>query len=92
MCMKNIFKFLLLSPIAFSSVGCGQAKQPEEPKPVDVVLISGQSNGVGQRGVDDIVACFSQGEGVRVILDCQQTAIIHFEFHALGVARQELHF
>ena len=45
--MKNIFKFLLLSPIAFSSVGCGQSKQPEEPKPVDVVLISGQSNGVG---------------------------------------------
>ena len=43
MCMKNVIKFLLLSPIAFASVGC----QKPEPKPVDVVLISGQSNAVG---------------------------------------------
>ena len=43
MCMKNVIKFLLLSPIAFASVGC----QKTAPKPVDVVLISGQSNAVG---------------------------------------------
>ena len=41
--MKNVIKFLLLSPIAFASVGC----QKTAPKPVDVVLISGQSNAVG---------------------------------------------
>lgn len=40
--MKRIFKLLLLSPIAFSSVSCG-----EQPKPIDIVIISGQSNGVG---------------------------------------------
>ena len=43
MCMKNVIKFLLLSPIAFASVGC----QKTAPKPVDVVLVSGQSNAVG---------------------------------------------
>ena len=41
--MKNVIKFLLLSPIAFASVGC----QKTAPKPVDVVLVSGQSNAVG---------------------------------------------
>ena len=45
--MKNIVKFLLLSPLAFSSVSCNSSKPQEEPKPVDVVVISGQSNGVG---------------------------------------------
>ncbi len=44
--MRNVFKFLLLSPIAFSAMGCNQEK-PKEPKPVDVVVISGQSNAVG---------------------------------------------
>ena len=44
--MKNILKLLLLSPIAFSAMGCNQEK-PKEPKPVDVVVISGQSNAVG---------------------------------------------
>ena len=45
--MKNIVKFLLLSPLAFSSVSCNSNHSQEEPKPVDVVVISGQSNGVG---------------------------------------------
>ena len=43
--MKTVIKFLLLSPLAFSAIGCGSAKK--DPKPVDVVLISGQSNAVG---------------------------------------------
>ena len=52
--MKNIFKFLLLSPIAFSTVGCGTTEskangtsEKKDPQPVDVVVISGQSNAVG---------------------------------------------
>ena len=48
--MKNIVKFLLLSPIAFSSVGCGG----KTPKPVDVIVISGQSNAVGCTHIDCI--------------------------------------
>lgn len=44
--MKNYIKFLLLAPIALSSLtGC--MKKKTEPKPVDVILISGQSNAVG---------------------------------------------
>ena len=43
--MKNILKLLLLSPMAFSIIGCNNAKK--ELTPVDVVLISGQSNAVG---------------------------------------------
>ena len=55
--MKNLFKFILLSPIAFSTIGCSSnGKSTEsssnssisrEPQPVDVVVISGQSNAVG---------------------------------------------
>lgn len=43
--MKNFIKLFLLSPIAFSAMGCNN--MPKEPKPVDVVVISGQSNAVG---------------------------------------------
>lgn len=49
--MKNIIKLLLLSPMAFSSVSCGGAKTP---KPVDVIVISGQSNAVGCTYIDCI--------------------------------------
>ena len=53
--MKNIFKFLLLSPLAFSSVGCSSNNsQSKEPTPVDVVVISGQSNAVGCTHTDCI--------------------------------------
>ena len=45
--MKNIFKLFLLSPVVFSTVGCQNKQEPVEPKPVDVVVISGQSNAVG---------------------------------------------
>ena len=48
--MKNIIKFLLLSPVALASVGCGG----KTPKPVDVIVISGQSNAVGCTHIDCI--------------------------------------
>ena len=50
--MNNVIKFLLLSPIAFSTVGCGGTTK--EPQPVDVVVISGQSNAVGCTHIDCI--------------------------------------
>ena len=43
--MKTLIKLLLLTPMAFSISGCKNKKA--DPIPVDVVLISGQSNGVG---------------------------------------------
>ena len=42
--MRKLFKLLLLSPLAFSSAGC---QKKANPKPVDVIVISGQSNAVG---------------------------------------------
>lgn len=58
--MKPWLKILLLSPFIFTCVGCNSSKPEEEqkeeeekpvetvdPKPVDVVIISGQSNAVG---------------------------------------------
>ena len=44
--MKNKLCFLLLSPILLSGVGCNNSGN-SDPKPVDVVVISGQSNAVG---------------------------------------------
>ena len=57
--MKNIVKLLLLSPIAFSSMGCGGSSSKSEPKPVDVIVISGQSNAVGCTHTD----CLSRSMG-----------------------------
>ena len=47
--MKNALKILFLSSIVFSSVGCnkGADSMNEYQGPVDVILISGQSNAVG---------------------------------------------
>ena len=47
--MKRIVKLLLLSPMALSLAGCGgeDTTTDNTPKPVDVVIISGQSNAVG---------------------------------------------
>ena len=50
--MKNLLKLLFLSSIVFASVGCeqkgkGSDSMPEYKGPVDVVVISGQSNAVG---------------------------------------------
>lgn len=50
--MKKLIKFLLLSPMIITLSGCGEdqsmsSSTKTEPIPVNVVLISGQSNGVG---------------------------------------------
>ncbi|MCR5184861.1 MAG: sialate O-acetylesterase [Bacilli bacterium] len=50
--MKVSFKLLMLTPFIFSSVGCGGSKK--EPTPVDVIVISGQSNAVGCTHADCI--------------------------------------
>ena len=49
--MRKVFKLLLLSPLAFTCAGCQNKKAP---KPVDVVVISGQSNAVGCTRADKI--------------------------------------
>ena len=48
--MKKLMKLLLLSPVVFLSMSCANNDEPKEPIPVDVVVISGQSNGVGSFG------------------------------------------
>ena len=53
--MKRFIKLMFLMPMIILCSGCGQSNEnepvvPDEPKdpiPVDVVIISGQSNGVG---------------------------------------------
>ena len=46
--MKAVFKLLMLSPFIFSSVSCGNTpEEQKDPIPVDVIVISGQSNAVG---------------------------------------------
>ncbi len=45
--MKRITKLLLLSPMILSISGCNKNETPKEPTPVDVIVISGQSNAVG---------------------------------------------
>ena len=64
--MKNVFKFLLLSPIAFSAMGCNNTT-PKEPKPVDVVVISGQSNAVGCTHIKCLKRSMGSKESALVI-------------------------
>ena len=47
--MKNVFKILFLTSILFASAGCKKEgdSMPEYKGPVDVIVISGQSNAVG---------------------------------------------
>ena len=56
--MKKLFKYLLLSPVLLSAIGCAKGNNSggtnmsseaisREPTPVNVVVISGQSNAVG---------------------------------------------
>ena len=74
--MKNLWKFILLSPIALASVGCSGQKAPT---PVDVVVISGQSNGVGCTHSDCIARSIGYDEydtyltgypSIQIAYDC----------------------
>lgn len=50
--MKNVFKLLLLAPLAFSSTGCN-----EKSNKINVVVISGQSNAVGCTFSECLTSC-----------------------------------
>lgn len=73
--MKHGWKLLLLSPILLSMIGCNKS----QGTPVDVVLISGQSNGVGctyshylqyTAGPDKYSEYLLGYEDVQIAFDC----------------------
>ena len=78
--MKNIFKLFLLSPVVFSTVGCqNKPEEPKELKPIDVVVISGQSNAVGctfTKCIKRSIGSFKETEymrgyeGIKIAYDC----------------------
>ena len=72
-------KLLLLSPVVFLSMSCANNDEPKEPIPVDVVVISGQSNGVGCTHSDCIARSIGYSkyqeymkgyEGIKIAYDC----------------------
>ena len=72
-------KLLLLSPVVFLSMSCANKDEPKEPIPVDVVVISGQSNGVGCTHSDCIARSIGYSkyqeymkgyEGIKIAYDC----------------------
>ena len=74
--MKRLLKILLLSPMVFASISCSNKK---ELKPVDVVVISGQSNGVGcthsdciarSIGYDEYDTYLSGYPEIQIAYDC----------------------
>lgn len=78
--MKKLFKLFLLSPMAISLASCGE-QTPTEPeaKPCDVVIISGQSNGVGCSHANCITRSIGASkyqeymkgyEGIQIAYDC----------------------
>ena len=77
--MKKLLKLLLLSPVVFLSMSCAKNDEPKEPIPVDVVVISGQSNGVGCTHSDCIARSIGYSkyqeymkgyEGIKIAYDC----------------------
>ena len=75
--MKNAFKILLLSPLLFT-MSCNK-EQPKELTPVNVVVISGQSNAVGctrakfitnSMGADRYQEYMSGYKDVQIAYDC----------------------
>lgn len=77
--MKKLMKLLLLSPVVFLSMSCANNDEPKEPIPVDVVVISGQSNGVGCTHSDCIARSIGYSkyqeymkgyEGIKIAYDC----------------------
>lgn len=83
-CMKNIVKLLLLSPIALSCGGCAKSNNSnsstkKDPVPVDVIVISGQSNAVGCTHTNCISRSIGHSkyqeymrgyEGIQIAYDC----------------------
>ena len=87
--MKRFLKLLLLTPMAFSISGCQkdtpkQDPEPDptpavDPTPVDVIIISGQSNGVGcaksksvrvSMGSDKYYEYFNGYPGIKISYQC----------------------
>ena len=80
--MKTIVKLLLLSPMAISISGCSFFKRSssnKEPTPVDVIVISGQSNAVGctrsncitrSMGSSKYQEYMSGYPGIQIAYDC----------------------
>lgn len=80
--MKRLSRLLLLSPLVFSTVGCGEnnpGNNHQEPKPVDVVIISGQSNAVGcthseclpdSMGAEKYDEYFTGYPSIQIAYDC----------------------
>lgn len=76
--MKAFLKFLLLSPMAFSILGCNNATK-KDPQPIDVILISGQSNAVGCTHTNCISRSIGHSKyqeylsgypGIKIAYDC----------------------
>ena len=91
--MKKLFKMLLLMPMITFINGCSQVTTPEEPPvdpepetpevvdpvPVDVVIISGQSNGVGCTYCKEVKTSMGSSKyqdymygfpGIKIAYDC----------------------
>lgn len=74
--MRNYWKLIFLSPIAFSCLGCEKQEEKVETKtPVDVVVISGQSNGVGCTnsnciGIDNYFEYKNGYQDMQIAFDC----------------------
>ena len=52
--MKSKIRIFMLAPMILSAVGCNKPTDNTDKTPVDVVIISGQSNGVGCSWCDQI--------------------------------------
>ena len=80
--MKPVIKLLLLSPVAISISGCSffkRSSSKKEPTPVDVIVISGQSNAVGctrsncitrSMGSSKYQEYMSGYPGIQIAYDC----------------------
>ena len=77
--MKALLKLLLLMPMTFSISGCNKTPKQEDPKPIDVILISGQSNAVGCTHASCITRSIGHSKyqeymsgypGIKIAYDC----------------------
>ena len=77
--MKRFLRILLLSPMTFSITGCKEEPPKPDPTPVNVVIISGQSNAVGCTHANCISRSIGHSKyqeymagypGVQIAYDC----------------------